>query len=144
MLDPHEELEVSRNATDEVIQAAYRRLARKFHPDSGESPDANRMIRLNQAYDIVRTGRRPPNNAVAQDPVEALINQAEAAADSSNWEIVDRLARQVLNLERNNLRALLLLLEIEVTFGRWISAESLADGSSPGTWCNSWSSARRF
>ena len=51
--DLYEELEVSTNASPEVIQAAYRRLARKYHPDSSSEPDAARMVRLNAAFEIL-------------------------------------------------------------------------------------------
>lgn len=52
--DLYEILQVSPNAEPEVIDAAYRRLARKYHPDVNPSPDAAaRMKEINQAYDIL-------------------------------------------------------------------------------------------
>ncbi|RLT34635.1 MAG: hypothetical protein DWI59_06125 [Chloroflexi bacterium] len=53
--DPYEALEVSRQASQEVIKAAYRRLARRFHPDSGDAPDAARMVQLNRAQALIGT-----------------------------------------------------------------------------------------
>ncbi|MBI5054814.1 MAG: DnaJ domain-containing protein, partial [Chloroflexi bacterium] len=48
--DYYEILQVSPNAELEVIEAAYKRLARKYHPDYNESPDAvQRMQELNEA-----------------------------------------------------------------------------------------------
>ena len=39
-IDPYKVLQVDPEAEDEVIQAAYRRLARKYHPDLAKTPDA--------------------------------------------------------------------------------------------------------
>ena len=36
-IDPYKILQVDSEAEDEVIQAAYRRLARKYHPDLAAS-----------------------------------------------------------------------------------------------------------
>ena len=52
--DPYQILRVSPNAEPEVIESAYRRLARKYHPDVDDSPDATeRMKLLNWAYSIL-------------------------------------------------------------------------------------------
>ena len=47
-------LQVNPRAEPEVIQAAYRRLAVKYHPDVDPSPGAmERMKLLNAAYEVV-------------------------------------------------------------------------------------------
>jgi len=53
--DPYEVLQVSRSADSEVIEAAYKSLAKKYHPDStsGHS-DQELMKRLNWAHAILR------------------------------------------------------------------------------------------
>ena len=51
--DLYEELEVSPRASEEVIQAAYRRLAQTFHPDHYKGPDSGRMTRLNVAREFL-------------------------------------------------------------------------------------------
>ena len=52
--DPYKILQVDPEAEDEVIQAAYRRLARKYHPDLATSPDAeNRMAAINAAWEMI-------------------------------------------------------------------------------------------
>ena len=38
------------NATEEQVRAAYHKLARIYHPDSGSKPDHDRMVELNEAY----------------------------------------------------------------------------------------------
>ena len=53
-LDYYSILQVARHADAEVIEAAYRRLARKYHPDLHPGAEATeRMKRLNEAYDTL-------------------------------------------------------------------------------------------
>ena len=53
--DPYKILQVLPNADQEVVRAAFRALAQKFHPDRDPSARAaRRMIELNQAYAMVR------------------------------------------------------------------------------------------
>jgi curved DNA-binding protein CbpA len=52
--DPYKILQVDPEAEDEVIQAAYRRLARKYHPDLAETPEAAaKMSRINAAWELI-------------------------------------------------------------------------------------------
>ena len=52
--DPYKVLQVDPEAEDEVIQAAYRRLARKYHPDVAQGPEAAaRMSAINSAWAIL-------------------------------------------------------------------------------------------
>ena len=53
-IDFYRILQVDPSAEPEVIDATYRRLARKYHPDS-RSPEASeeRMRQLNQAYEVL-------------------------------------------------------------------------------------------
>ena len=53
-VDPYKVLQVDPEAEDEVIQAAYRRLARKYHPDLATTPDAAaRMAAINTAWELI-------------------------------------------------------------------------------------------
>lgn len=53
-LDPYKTLQVDPEADPEVIQAAYRRLARKYHPDVMPGPDAaTRMVAINRAWALL-------------------------------------------------------------------------------------------
>jgi curved DNA-binding protein CbpA len=52
--DFYETLQVSPRADAEVIEAAYRVLARRYHPDRDPSPGATeRMARINQAWEAL-------------------------------------------------------------------------------------------
>ena len=54
-VDPYQVLQVSPGAEQEVLHAAFRALAMKYHPDRDASARAaRRMMELNQAYAMVR------------------------------------------------------------------------------------------
>jgi curved DNA-binding protein CbpA len=47
-------LQVDSQAEEEVIVAAYKRLALKYHPDTNKSPDAKRRMQaINEAYNAL-------------------------------------------------------------------------------------------
>ena len=56
MSDPWQVLGVSRNATDEEVKSAYRKLAHQYHPDlnPGDENAAKRMQEINAAYDQIK------------------------------------------------------------------------------------------
>ena len=58
--DPYKILQVDPEAEDEVIQAAYRRLAQKYHPDRAAGTEAvERMVAINAAWELIgEPGRR--------------------------------------------------------------------------------------
>jgi len=52
--DPYKILQVDPEAEDEVIQAAYRRLAQKYHPDRSTGQEAiDRMVAINAAWETI-------------------------------------------------------------------------------------------
>jgi len=54
--DPYKVLGVSPNASDEEVKAAYRKLAKKYHPDlnPGDEYAAQKMNEINAAYDQIK------------------------------------------------------------------------------------------
>lgn len=65
--DPYEVLQVRRDALPEVVRAAYRALAWKYHPDTGAEPD--RMVAINDAWHILgHAGRRAAYDKASSMP----------------------------------------------------------------------------
>jgi hypothetical protein len=54
-MDPHALLGVRPDATPEEITAAYRKLAKEWHPDLGGGDAGRTMALINAAYDLLRS-----------------------------------------------------------------------------------------
>ena len=69
--DPFAVLGIAPDASAEEVAAAYRRLAKQWHPDRGGGPDsARRMAEINAAYDLVRSERwLARRERIAEPPV---------------------------------------------------------------------------
>lgn len=97
--DPFAVLGISEHASPEEVTAAYRRLAKRLHPDiAGQNPAAaERMTHVNAAYDVVRNGalrasvpadRRAPSRAgawLAESVRSALGGELLGALESQEW-----------------------------------------------------------
>ena len=86
-IDPYKVLQVDSEAEDEVIQAAYRRLARKYHPDLADTPEAAaRMSSINAAWDMIGD----PASRAAYDRTRAATPPAGQGAPAAPWSTPHR------------------------------------------------------
>lgn len=59
MKDPYQVLGVTRESSEQEVTQAYRKLAKKYHPDlnPGDSTAQKKMAELNVAYEEIKSGR---------------------------------------------------------------------------------------
>lgn len=80
--DFYDVLGVARNATQEEIQRAYRKLARTYHPDVNKDPSAEeRFKRISEAYDVLSD----PDTRRRYDAFGADFRQVPEDVDPETW-----------------------------------------------------------
>jgi hypothetical protein len=81
ILDPYATLGVRRDAGPGELARAYRRLARRYHPDLNADPAATQqMRRINEAWQMV--SRRPRQRRATPGPTQATRPTATAPRPS--------------------------------------------------------------
>jgi hypothetical protein len=97
--DLYDALQVSPRADLEVIEAAYRALARRYHPDRDPSPGATaRMARINHAWDVL--GQPESRAAYDRERFAPRIAVAAGAPDDQPEERVASGPRLTIAPER--------------------------------------------
>lgn len=101
MRDPYQTLGVTRGASQDEIKAAYRRLAKKFHPDLNPGkPEVERQFKeISSAYDIV--GDADKRARFDKGEIDASGNEQRSAAGGGFW----RNARSGARANANNANA---------------------------------------
>lgn len=105
--DPYEVLGISRSASEDEIKTAYRKLAKRYHPDlnPGDPTAAQKMNEVNQAYEQIKnpqawqqpqssynpyTGQSQqtyrPGSDPYTDPFEELFRQFTEQANRQNQQ----------------------------------------------------------
>lgn len=160
MRDPYEVLGVPRSASQEEVTSAYRKLAKKYHPDlnPGDQNAQSRMAEINVAYEEIKSGRagytdysRPQQSRQQQsgpfggyggqygyggyNPIEELFRQMyrqqQAQQQQPRRDQLDPV-RQYINALRYG-EALYALSQISERTGQWYYLSAIANQGSGNT-----------
>ncbi len=81
--DYYRTLGVERDATQDAIKKAYRRLARKYHPDVSQEPQAEQRFKeANEAYEVLKD----PQKRAAYDQLGAQWRSGQDFRPPPGWQ----------------------------------------------------------
>lgn len=121
MKDPYEVLGVPRGADREKVKAAYRELAKKYHPDQySGSPLADlaneKMQEINEAYDAILSGNT--GSSYGQSASGYAVNDYSAVENYINRGAFDEAERILENISERNRDAHWYYLKGELNYRR--------------------------
>lgn len=129
MRDPYQVLGVSPDASDEEIKKAYRRLAKKYHPDlnPGDAAAAQKMQEVNAAYEQIKNPEKaqPNQGGYGYDPFGGFYGQ-RTYTQPDNEDRYQRAAYQYVQMGRYQ-EALNILSNSRDKDARWYYISALAN-----------------
>ena len=92
----YETLEVSENASADEIQKAYRKLARKYHPDVNKDPKAEEKFKeINAAYEVLSDPQKKQQYDQYGDSMFGGQNFSDFARNQGGGVDLDEILRQM-------------------------------------------------
>ena len=100
-------LEVSKNASPEIIEKAYKTLVKKYHPDLQKDSDKNKyeekIKKINEAYDILSDSEKRKNYDFNLKNTEISINDYNILyQENINLKNTLNILKEKLNYLNNN------------------------------------------
>ena len=111
MKNYYEILEVDRNASEEVIEKAYKTLVKKYHPDLQIAEEKNKyeekIKKINEAYDILSNSEKRKNYDLNLKNTEISIDNYNALYQENinlknNLKILKEKLNNLNNIQNNN------------------------------------------
>ena len=135
---PYEILGVSPGASKEDVTKAYRKLAKKYHPDldPGDKTAEKKMSEINAAYEAIKSGNASSSSYGNSGYYGSNTYSAQSAGYGQQYsrEDADRLRDAATYIERGQFAdALSLLNRVTVRSARWYYLSAVANNGMGNT-----------
>ena len=104
--DYYEDLQISPNADNETLERVYRLLAKRYHPDNGQTGSVERFDLITQAYQILsKPEKRAAYDATYEEAKARQWKVRSGATSSRGFKDDTRLRNSILSIlyvERRN------------------------------------------
>jgi curved DNA-binding protein CbpA len=106
LTDYYEDLQISPNADNETLERVYRLLAKRYHPDNGQTGSAEKFDLITQAYQILsKPEKRAAYDATYEEAKARQWKALSGASSSQGFKDDTRLRNSILSIlyvERRN------------------------------------------